>query len=181
MACRIAFYDEDESDPEGHVLHCNSYPCELKLSAVQWYLNTYVKGKKPGEPLVHISKYQAAKKLGITTTMLQNWTRNRAQIANQRKYSRQGRIVPQIGKESIMEHTLYRKFEEHRRTGKSIGAQWFKRYRQALYHEQYPEQVTKDLQTGCLVYQFKFSNRWFQLFCKRWNISNRCATKVAQH
>ena len=35
LACRIAFYDEEDSDPEGHVLHRNSYPRELKLSAVE--------------------------------------------------------------------------------------------------------------------------------------------------
>ena len=67
-----AFYNEDKSDPKGHVLHCNSSPRKLKLSAVQWFLNTYVKSKKPGECLVCISRYQAAKTLGITTTML--WT-----------------------------------------------------------------------------------------------------------
>ena len=34
MAYRIAFYNKDESDPKGYVLYCNSYPRELKLSAV---------------------------------------------------------------------------------------------------------------------------------------------------
>jgi hypothetical protein len=112
LACRIVYYDDEESDPEGHVLHRNSYLCELKLSAVQWFLNTYVKSKKPGEPLIQISKYQAAKRLGIITTMLQTWTRNQDRIANQKKYSKQDRTAPQTGKEPIIEHTLYRKFEE---------------------------------------------------------------------
>jgi hypothetical protein len=113
------------------------YPRELKLSAVQWFLNTYVKGKKPGERLVRISRYQAAKTLGITTTMLRTWTRNRARIADQRKRSRRARIAPPKGKEPDMEHALYRKFEERRRTGKVIGAQWFLRRGRALYRQQY--------------------------------------------
>jgi hypothetical protein len=32
---RIVHYDDEESDPEGYVLHRNSYSCELKLSAIQ--------------------------------------------------------------------------------------------------------------------------------------------------
>ena len=71
QVARVVQYDEDKLDPQGHVLRCNSYSWELKLSAVQWSLNTYVKGKKPRDPLVCITRYQAAKTLGITTTMLQ--------------------------------------------------------------------------------------------------------------
>jgi hypothetical protein len=52
------------------------------LSAVQWFLNTYVKGKNPGDPPTPIKGYQAAKRLGITTTMLRSWTRNRDRIAS---------------------------------------------------------------------------------------------------
>ena len=31
-----------------------------------------------------------------------------------------------------------------------------------------------------LYHKFKFSNGWFQAFRKRWGISNRCRTKIAQ-
>jgi hypothetical protein len=31
---RIVHYDDDELDPEGYVLYCNSYTRELKLSAI---------------------------------------------------------------------------------------------------------------------------------------------------
>jgi hypothetical protein len=72
LACWIVYYNDKESDPEGYILHCNSYLYKLKLSTVQWFLNTYVKSKKPGEPLIQISKYQATKRLGITTMMLQS-------------------------------------------------------------------------------------------------------------
>ena len=63
-------HNDDESDLEGHLLHQNSYSQELKLSAVQYALNTYVRGKQPGDPLKPIPGYQAAAKLKITTTML---------------------------------------------------------------------------------------------------------------
>jgi hypothetical protein len=39
---RIIGYDDDASNPEGYPLHWNSYSRELKLSAVQYALNTYV-------------------------------------------------------------------------------------------------------------------------------------------
>jgi len=81
-AARVVMYDEDESDLEGHPLHRNSYSRELKLSAVQYALNTYVRGKQPGDPLKPITGYQAAAKLKITTTMLRDWIRNRIHIAN---------------------------------------------------------------------------------------------------
>jgi hypothetical protein len=79
---RIVHYDNDESDPEGHVLRCDSYSRELKLSAIRWALHTYVRGKRPRDPHVLILGYQAAARLQITTTMLQTWIRNRVRIAN---------------------------------------------------------------------------------------------------
>ena len=69
---RIVNYDPDESDPKGYALHRFSYSRELKLSAVEWACNTYVKGKKDGDLDVLITRYAAAKRLGITSTMLWN-------------------------------------------------------------------------------------------------------------
>jgi hypothetical protein len=126
-------YDDDESNPEGHPLHRNSYSRELKLSAVQYALNTYVRGKRPGDPLKPITRYQAAAKLKITTTMLRGWIRNRIRISNQKKGSRRGKAARK-GQHSIMEHALFREFEEARRLGKAVGCRWFKRYAKALYH-----------------------------------------------
>ena len=83
-ACIIR-YDDGASDPEGHPLHWNFYSWELKLSAVQYALNTYVRGKKPDDPLKLILGYRAVAKLKITTTMLRSWIRNRIYIANQKK------------------------------------------------------------------------------------------------
>jgi hypothetical protein len=79
---RLMHYDPDESDLEGIALHRFSYSRELKLAAIEWASNTYVKGKGHGDVDVLITRYAAAKRLGITSTMLRDWTRNRARIAN---------------------------------------------------------------------------------------------------
>jgi hypothetical protein len=95
-AC-LMHYDPDESDPEGIALHRFSYSRELKLAAVEWASNTYVKGKGHGDIDVPITRYAAAQRLGITSTMLQDWTRNRARIANQKRGSRRGRMAATKG------------------------------------------------------------------------------------
>jgi hypothetical protein len=41
--------DLDKSDPKGYALYRNSYSRELKLAAIKWATNTYVKGKKDGD------------------------------------------------------------------------------------------------------------------------------------
>ena len=74
-AARVANYDSDESDPEGFALHRRFYSHELKLSAIEWSMNTYIKGKDTNEDVL-ITRYTAAKRLGITPTMLKNWIKN---------------------------------------------------------------------------------------------------------
>jgi hypothetical protein len=88
-------------------------------------------------------------------------------------------VLPK-GKEQEMELALYRKFKDSQRVRKCIGYAWFKRHAKALYREQYPNRISTDPTTGRLVYAgFKFSNGWFQLFRKRWDIANRYRTKIA--
>ena len=70
-AARAANYDPNESDHEGCALHRRSYSRKLKLSAIEWSLNTYIKGED-GDPDVLITPYAAAKRLGITQTMLKS-------------------------------------------------------------------------------------------------------------
>ena len=95
----IVNYDPDESDPKGYDIYRNSYSCELKLAAIEWASNTYVKGKGDKDPDKLITRYAAAKRLGITSTMLREWTRNRAKIASQMKASRRGRVGNTKGRE----------------------------------------------------------------------------------
>jgi hypothetical protein len=103
---RLIHYDPDESDPEGIALHRFSYARELKLAAIEWASNTYVKGKGYGDADILISRFAAAKRLRITSTMLRDWTRNRARITNQKKGSQQGRIATK-GREDKMEQALF--------------------------------------------------------------------------
>jgi len=119
---RIVHYDDEASDPNSIARHRNSYPRELKLSAVYYTLNTYKKGKKDGDPPTLITKYEAAKKIGITETMLKNWIKNRDIIAGQRKGSRRGRHSINKGKEDALEVALYKEFEEARAIGRQIGS-----------------------------------------------------------
>ena len=80
------------------------------------------KGKKEGEPNKLISRYAAAKRLGITSTILRDWTRNRVCIADQKKGSRRGRFSTNKSKEDKMEMALFEEFKEVRKRGKLVGA-----------------------------------------------------------
>jgi hypothetical protein len=91
-----------------------------------------MKGKKDGHPNVPISRYAAAKRLGITSTMLRSWTKIRARIANQKRSSWQSRIAMKGG-EDKMERALFTEFKEGRMLGKAIRAQWFRHYATAIY------------------------------------------------
>jgi hypothetical protein len=71
-AARLLHCDPDESDPKGIALHRFSYSQELKLAAIEWASNTYVKGKGHRDIDVLISRYAAAKRLRITSTMLRD-------------------------------------------------------------------------------------------------------------
>jgi hypothetical protein len=133
QTARIVNFDPYQSDPEGYALHRFSYSRELKLSAVEWACNTYVKGEKDGEPDKLISRYAAVKRLGITSTMLRSWTQNKARITNQKKGSRRGRFRTTKGREDKMERALFTKFKEARKVGKGVGCQWFRRYAKAIY------------------------------------------------
>jgi hypothetical protein len=82
-AARLMALGSAESDPNEVVQHRHSYSRELKLSAIEWATNTYVKGKKDGDPDELITRYAAAARLGITSTMLRDWIRTRVHIAKQ--------------------------------------------------------------------------------------------------
>ena len=119
-AC-VVWWDVDDSDPEGHAIHRYSYSRKLKLSAVSYALNTYTRGKTLEDPPKLITRYKAAAKLKITTTMLRDWIRNRIRIADQKKGSRRAKPHLRKGKEPIMEHALFKQFEEARGMGKAVG------------------------------------------------------------
>jgi hypothetical protein len=69
---RLMALGSAKSDPEEIAQHRNSYSRELKLSAIEWATNTYIKGKKDGDPDKAITKYAAAARLRITLAMLRD-------------------------------------------------------------------------------------------------------------
>jgi hypothetical protein len=67
-----------KADPDEVVQRRHSYSRELKLAAIEWSTNTYVKGKKDKDLDKLILRYKAAARLGITTKMLRDWIKNNA-------------------------------------------------------------------------------------------------------
>ena len=134
----------------------------------------------PNGSLVPISKYQAAKVLGITPIMLKNWIGNEQLILNARKHSRRC-ITTRPAKYPSVENPLYALFESARFQGRMITHRWFLRHAKSLYRELYPERCVRDVRSGRWIYlEMKWSNAWFQGFRRRFNISLRCRTKRAQ-
>jgi hypothetical protein len=68
-----------------------------------------------------ITRYVAAKRLEITSTMLKSWVQSRARIVNQKRGSRQNRNALK-GKEDKMEQTLFKEFTKARKVGKVVRA-----------------------------------------------------------
>ena len=128
-----------------------------------------------------ISRYLAAKTLRITQIMLKTWCRNKAKILGQTKGSRRARhAATSTAREPILEEHLHREYRAARDVGRSIGARWFLRRAKFIYAELYPHRILRDSDGRRTYLGFKFSNGWFQLFKRRYNISLRCKTKQAQ-
>jgi hypothetical protein len=172
--------DESELDENGDQvpLRQNSYTREPKLAAIDYALNTWRINKQEQEE--RISYQRAAKKLKITDMMLKKWINSRNRILLQRRGSRRSRSSG-IGTEDRMEHQLNDEFEEARAAGRQITHRWLTRHAKAIYRELYPHRAIQDSETGRWQHLgFKFSNAWFQGFCRRFHISLRNRTKRAQ-
>ncbi|MCJ1225807.1 hypothetical protein MMC12_002456, partial [Toensbergia leucococca] len=96
---------KDDSDEEIRIRV--SYTREQKLAAIT-YAITFTKPDKNGVMKL-IIKYEAAKKLKITPTMLNKWIKGRKDVKNLNKGKRKNRqhITAQ---ESAMEDSLYQQF-----------------------------------------------------------------------
>jgi len=168
-------------DDEGELLEArprNQYSREAKLQAIQYAKYTWVQTTTGS--LLPISKYQAARNLGITPIMLKNWIGNEAVILNSAKGSRRT-YYRRTAKYPEVEKRLYTLFEDARHLGRNITHRWFLRHAKALYRELYPERCMQDPMTRRWTYlEMKWSNAWFQGFRRRFNISLRCKTKRAQ-
>jgi hypothetical protein len=67
-----------------------------------------VQGKNPNDPLRRITRYEAAKRLKITQTMLKTWIKNKVKISLQKKGTQWAKSLRLRCKEPDMEHALFR-------------------------------------------------------------------------
>ena len=86
-----------------------SYTREQKLAAITYTKMTY-RSRKDNTSYV-ISRYEAAKNLGITSKMLRDWIRQEEKIASLKKGTRKG-IDGRRAQEESMEEELFREFQE---------------------------------------------------------------------
>ena len=68
-----------------------------------------------------------------------------------------------------MEEKLVQQFKEQRKKGKTVKKWWFLSIARKIMNEEYPKNII-----------FKYSNRWFNGFCRRNRISLRRKTHTAQ-
>ena len=139
-----AYSNEDEgedddpwTDDEDVVKRRRSYTREHKLAAIAFALRAdfkYADGS-----VGPISRYAAAKKLGITTAMMCRWINARDAIADTKKGT--GKHVPQrTPQEPALELQLTALFKAKRESGRQINARWFFRDARIIYGAIYPNE-----------------------------------------
>ena len=179
-----AYSNEDEgedddpwTDDEDVVKRRRSYTREHKLAAIAFAF--WVDLKYADGSVGPISRYAAAKKLGITTAMMCKWIKARDAIADTKKGTR--KHVPQrTSQEPALELQLTALFKAKRESGRQVNARWFFRDARIIYGAIYPERVTV-LPSGRKLYNaFKFSYGWFTGYKRRQNTTPRAVTKKAQ-
>ena len=167
----------EKSSDEDTPCQRHSYTREQKLNAVTYYFNTKVTDKQ-GE-VKQISKYKAAKNLGLDDSLLSRWIKQEDLI----RATKKGIRKDQAGKkaqEEEMEQQLYEAFAEKRRENRRINRKWFIWTAHRFYEKIYSHRVSQT-ELGKKVYTgFNFSDGWFNGFKKRHSIALRSSTKKAQ-
>ncbi|RPA78178.1 hypothetical protein BJ508DRAFT_329449 [Ascobolus immersus RN42] len=127
------------------------------------------------------NNYCTAKKLGITTKVLREWCRHRAQIEDSKEGSRRRHSElknrPQY---PLLEEMVYTKFTELRELGHRIKSHWFYAQARSYFELLWPWEVTINRDGDKVYGAFKFSERWFMGFKRRHGISLRRLTNKAQ-
>ena len=155
-----------------------SYTKEQKLGAISYATTTW-KTQKDGSQRL-ISKYAAAKDLGITPAMLWDWLKQRHNIELMTRGTRKFRVNNNTCQEPEMEACLTTLFNEVRKVGRKINKRWFIRYAKKIYGELHPDRVIETSQQLTQYTEFAFSQGRFNGFKRRHCISVRAATKVSQ-
>ena len=71
-----------------------------------------------------------------------------------------------MAQEPQLEELLHKEFEKMQDIGRTINFCWFIRTARRIYQELYPEGVIRNTESRWIYAGFKFSNSWFQGFCR---------------
>ena len=128
---------------------------EFKLSVVQWFHSN------------NKNVLQTSNHFKIDRKQLRTWIKAEKKIRKQKSKSMNER-----GRKAYfprMEEKLVQQFKEQRKKGKTVKKWWFLSIARKIMNEEYSKNIV-----------FKYSNRWFNGFCRRNRISLRRKTHTAQ-
>ena len=128
---------------------------EFKLSVVQWFHSN------------NKNVLQTSNHFKIDRKQVRTWIKAEKKIRKQKSKSMNGR-----GRKAYfprMEEKLVQRFKEQRKKGKTVKKWWFLSIARKIMNEEYPKSIV-----------FKYSNKWFNGFCRRNRISLRRKMHTAQ-
>ena len=155
-----------------------SYTRENKLAAINYATTTW-KTQKDGT-LKLISKYEAAKNLGIDLAMLRRWLKTSSVIENMSTGIRKNRPLNTGCQEPELERQLIELFKEKGEAGMKVDKRWIIRQVKHIYAVLYPHRIIRKAGKRDEYLGFKFSVGWFDNFRNRVGISPRAVTKKSQ-
>ena len=129
---------------------------EFELEVVSWHFNNSKNVNK------------TANKFEIDRRQVRNWIKDEGKIRKQNRKSKAARIG--LVRFPLMENQLKEEFLGMRREGKSVKRWWFTAKAKQILKQLHPNEDDT----------FRFSNRWFEGFCRRNKISLRRKTHAAQ-
>ena len=133
-----------------------SYTREKKLEVVAWFFEN---GRNVSKTASHFS---------IHRKQISCWVKEENLIREQKRNSKSRR--KRGAKFPSMESKLHQEFLQLRKEGKSAKHWWFTSRARQFMQELHPDKAD----------DFKYSDRWFQRFCKRYGISLRRKTHTSQ-
>jgi hypothetical protein len=138
---RREFVSGDSYDDEDAPRFRNRYPREAKLHCIRYAKETWV--ENPNGTLDPITRYQVAKNLFITPTMVKNWIGNEKAIENQKRGTYKS-MTWRTPAHPAHDLELNMEFELARSKGRRIDRRWFLRYSKMIYRKLHPERCIQD-------------------------------------
>jgi hypothetical protein len=168
---------ESDSESSANDTRKRSYTREQKLAAISYAAIKKVWDNKR-QQMVLISNKQAARDLGLDSTLLRNWKKNADKIRALRKGSRKGKLTHPC-KFPLLEDQLHTLILEKRKIGRKVGENWIRRNARIEFEKLWPYKVTV-VERKKVFADMSFSNGWLAGFLRRKNLSLRQPTKKAQ-